>query len=68
MKYKIIQVIIIVIICILFTDYLFSHYDGREYSIENVEDYVRSLCEVGNVPGMSVVILDNHQEYYINVG
>lgn len=68
MKYKITQVIIIVIICILFIDYLFSHYDGREYSIENVEDYVRSLCEVGNVPGMSVVILDNHQEYYINVG
>lgn len=68
MKYKITQIIIIGIICILFTNYLLSHYDEREYSIENVEDYVRSICEIGNVPGMSVVILDNNQEDYINVG
>ena len=68
MKYRITQIIIICFICILFTTYLLSHYDEREYSIENVEDYVRSICEIGNVPGMSVVMLDNDQEYYINVG
>lgn len=68
MKYKITQLIIIGIICILIINYLISHYDGGEYSIENVEDYVRKVCEIGSVPGMSIVVLDNGQEYYINVG
>lgn len=39
-----------------------------QYNIENMEDYIRSICEICNVSGMSVVILDNEQEYYINVG
>lgn len=68
LKYKIVQITMIGIICICLIAYLFSHYDGKEYNIENVEDYVRRVCEMGNVPGMSVVVLDKEQEYYINVG
>lgn len=68
MKHKISRITIIGIICICLIHYFFSHYDGKEYNIENAEDYVRRVCEIGNVPGMSVVILDKEQEYYIDVG
>ncbi len=68
MKYKIARITIIGMICIVIISYLISHYDGEEYNIENAEDYVRSVCEIGSVPGMSVAVLDNEQEYYINVG
>ena len=68
MKYKITRFIIVGIICICFAYYLPSHYDGKEYNIENMRDYVKSVCEISNVPGMAVVVLDNEQEYYINIG
>ncbi len=68
MKCKFIRLIITAMICILSVGYLLSHYDGKKYTIENVEDYVGSICKIGGVPGMSVVMLDNGQEYYINVG
>ena len=68
MKYKIVRITIIGMICIFIVYYLISHYDGEEYNIENAEDYVRKVCEIGSVPGMSVAVLDNEQEYFINVG
>lgn len=68
MKYKIARITIIGILCTCLISYLLSHYDGKEYSIENAEDYVRSVCEISNVPGMSIVVLDNEQEYYMNFG
>ncbi len=68
MKYKIARITIIGILCTCLIGYLLSHYDGKEYSIENAEDYVRRVCEISNVPGMSIVVLDNEQEYYMNVG
>lgn len=68
MKYKIFRLIIVFIICILFPVYLLTHYDGREYSAENMEDYIERVCEVGNVPGMSIVIFDKDQVNYFNFG
>lgn len=67
-KYRITRVTIIGIICICFISYLVFHYDGNVYTIESAEDYVKKVCEIGNVPGMSVVVLDSGQEYYINIG
>ena len=68
MKYKVARSMIIGIICLCLAYYLLSHYDGKKYTIENAEDYVRRVCEIGKVPGMSIVVLDHEQEYYINVG
>ena len=53
MKYKIARITIIGILCTCLISYLLSHYDGKEYSIENAEDYVRRVCEISNVPGMT---------------
>lgn len=68
MKYKIARITLIAMIGIFIIYYLFSHYDEKEYDMENMEDYVRRICEIGNVPGMSIVVLDQEKEYYINVG
>lgn len=68
MKYKIARVAIIGIICICSVYYLFSHYDGKEYTIENMEEYVRSLCKIGNVPGMSIAVLDHGRNIILMSG
>lgn len=68
MKYKIAKMITVVFIAIFLIVYLLVHYDGHKYNIENAEAFVRKICELENVPGMSIVVLDNEQEYYINVG
>ena len=68
MKFKITRITIICMIGICLFYYFISHYDGQEYPVERAEDYVRRVCEMGNVPGMSVAVLDQGQEYYINVG
>lgn len=68
MKYKIARMTLIAMMGIFIIYYLFSHYDGKEYNMENVEDYVKKICEIGDVPGMSIVVLDQEKEYYINVG
>ena len=67
-KYRIARITIIGIICVCFMGYLISHYDGNVYTVERVEDYVKKVCEIGDVPGMSLVALDGGQEYYINIG
>ena len=68
MKYRITKMITVVFIGIFLIVYLLAHYDGHKYNIENAEAFVRKICELENVPGMSIVVLDNEQEYYINVG
>lgn len=68
MKYKFTRITIMIVIAILIIHCLLSHYDGKNYTIENMEDYVRRICEIGNVPGMAIAALDHEQEYYINVG
>lgn len=65
MKYRIAKMITIVFIGIFLIVYLLAHYDGNKYNIDNAEDFVRKICELQNVPGMSIVVLDNEQEYYI---
>ena len=50
-KYKIARIVIIGMICIFVINYLISHYDGEEYSIDNIEDYVIKVCKIGSVPG-----------------
>lgn len=66
--YRIARIAIIGMILLCCVYYFISHYDGHVYTIENAEDYVKKICEIGDVPGMAIVALDNGQEYYFNVG
>lgn len=67
-KYRIARITIIGMILLCCVYYFISHYDRHVYTIENAEDYVKKICEIGDVPGMSIVALDNGQEYYFNAG
>lgn len=68
MKYKIARITIVGMILIAIIYCLFSHYDGKGYTLDNADSYVKRICEIENVPGMSIAVLDNGKEYYINVG
>ncbi|RDU23219.1 serine hydrolase domain-containing protein [Anaerosacchariphilus polymeriproducens] len=59
---------IIVIICLYFMGYVIKHYDGKEYGFNQINDYVTKMCKVADTPGMSVAVLNDEQEYYINAG
>lgn len=65
---KILKITTIAAICLCLTSHALTHYDIKEYSIEQVDTYVKRMCEMANTPGMSMVVLNGDQEYYINVG
>jgi CubicO group peptidase (beta-lactamase class C family) len=48
--------------------YLFMHFDTNEYSKENIEDYVSKMCEMDDIPGVSIALIDGEHEYYLNYG
>lgn len=43
-----------------------SHYDAREYSVHDEQEYLNRICEMTGVPAMSVAIMDNDAEIYLN--
>lgn len=55
-KAKWIWVGYVVVVVVLLVFFLLSHYDGREYRRENLEEYVTSMCKLQRVPGMAVVV------------
>ncbi len=42
------------------------HYDSKEYSVNNEQEYMNRICEMTNIPSMSVVIIDNDVEIFLN--
>ncbi len=59
---------ILVVIAVLTVAFVALHYDGHEYSRDNIEEYVDRMCELYNVPGLSAAVMDGENEYYINYG
>lgn len=70
MKNKILfsKVIIIGLICLCIMNYGLTHYDGKEYDINNLQNYVDEMCKIGKIPGISIAIIDDEDSYYINKG
>lgn len=48
--------------------FVVKHYDRTEYNLNNMQSYAEKICEIGDVPGMSVAIWNEGEESYINVG
>lgn len=67
LKFRIvIRRIIVVFIIISLIFFGVSHYDSKQYSIENEEDYVTKICKMGDVQGTSIAISNGGKEYFIN--
>lgn len=43
-----------------------SHYDAKEYSVNNEQAYINRICEITGIPSMSVAIMDKDTEIYLN--
>ena len=68
MTKKIIRRLIFVFILVLAVVFGIMHYDKTEYTRDNLDEYVRRMCELSDVPGFSAAIIDGDNEYYINYG
>lgn len=65
---KIIRRSILILILVITVVYLFSNYSNKEYSRDNLEEYVTKMCEIYDVPGLSAAVTDGEEEFFINYG
>lgn len=62
-KIRIAISVCIICICALF---LVKHYDSKEYTINNKQEYINKVCEMSGVPAMSIAVWDGDTEMYLN--
>lgn len=62
----IVRRILLCVIFLLFVAFIVSHYDSKEYSVKNEQEYINRICEMTGIPAMSVAIMDKDMEIYLN--
>lgn len=65
-KRTIARKILLSVILLMAVAFVASHYDAREYSDHDEQEYLNRICEMTGVPAMSVAIMDNNAEIYLN--
>ncbi len=65
-KRTIVRRILLGVILLMAVAFVASHYDAREYSVYDEQEYLNRICEMTGVPAMSVAIMDNDSETYLN--
>ncbi len=68
MANKIMRKVFLACAIIISIVYVSMYYDNGEYTKGNIDEYVCKICEIYNVPGLSLAIIDGDNEYYINYG
>lgn len=58
--------ILLCAIFLLFVVFIVSHYDSKEYTVKNEQEYLNKICEMTGIPAMSVGIMDKDMEIYLN--
>lgn len=58
--------ILLGIIFLMAAVFVVSHYDAKEYSVHDEQEYLNRICEMTGVPAMSVAIMDDGSETYLN--
>lgn len=58
--------ILLSFICLLTVIFVVIHYDSQEYSVQDEQAYINRICEMTNVPAMSVAVWDNGTEIFLN--
>lgn len=42
------------------------HYDSKEYSVNNEQAYINRICEMTDIPSMSIAVIDKDAEIFLN--
>lgn len=58
--------ILLCVIFLLFVVFIVNHYDSKEYTVKNEQEYLNRICEMTGIPAMSVAIMDKDMEIYLN--
>ena len=65
-KIIILRKILLCAIFLLFAVFIVCHYDSKEYTVKNEQEYMNKICEMTGIPAMSVAIMDKEMEIYLN--
>lgn len=58
--------ILLGIIFLMAVVFVVNHYDSKEYSVDNEQEYINRICEMTGIPSMSVAVMDKDKEIYLN--
>lgn len=65
-KRIIVRRILLSVIFLMIIMFVVIHYDSKEYSVNNEQAYMNRICEMTNIPSMSVAIMDKDVEIFLN--
>lgn len=65
-KRIIVRRILLSVIFLMIIMFVVIHYDSKEYSANNEQAYINRLCEMTGIPSMSVAVIDNGVETFLN--
>lgn len=43
-----------------------KHYDAKEYSVDNEQEFINTVCEMSDVPALSVAVWVDENEVFLN--
>ena len=64
-RIKIIRRIVLGIILILTVVFFVLHYDPKEYSVQNEQEYVNRICRMTHNRAVAVGIMDGNENTYL---
>lgn len=58
----------IMLFCIVGLTIVFfmKHYDAKEYTVDNQQEFINSVCKMSDVPALSVAVWDGENEVFLN--
>lgn len=60
--------VLLSIVFLLVVMFVATHYDAKEYSVDHEQAYIDRICEMTDIPSMSVGVIDNDAEIFLNYG
>ena len=45
-----------------------KHYDAKEYTVDNEQEFISRVCKMSDVPALSVAVWDGEKEVFLNYG
>ena len=58
--------ILLSVIFLMIIMFVVIHCDSKEYSVNNEQAYINRICEMTNIPSMSIAIIDKDVEIFLN--